>query len=115
LCGIAPPHQSEFGSGIIPASIICGGSRRATIPKRRKPKLTVVCDCKGYWTKGFCAHERLVRHLESDIDLDELMGGFKVNKKRGLKRRTAPALIQQGVSPQPKKKKDTCVLTEPVC
>ena len=84
-------------------------------PPFQKPKLTVVCDCKGYWTKGFCAHERLVRHLESDIDLDELMGGFKVNKKRGLKRRTAPALIQQGVSPQPKKKRDTCVLTEPVC
>ena len=63
-----------------------------------------ICDCKMYWTCGFCKHERIVLHLESQLDLDKMNSELRVMRKSGPKRKAASALQRQPPSPAKKKK-----------
>ena len=82
-------HRIKF----IPASKSSSSAARA------------ICDCKMYWTCGFCKHERIVLHLESQLDLDKMNSKLRVIGKRGPKRKAASALQRQPQSPPAKKKK----------
>ena len=63
-----------------------------------------ISDCKMYWTCGFCKHERIVLHLESQLDLDKMNSELRAMRKSGPKRKAASALQRQPPSPAKKKK-----------
>ena len=84
----------------IPCPASASSASSSSASKSSSSAFRAICDCKMFWTCGFCKHERIVLHLESQLDLDQMNSKLRVNNKRGPKRKAASALQRQPESRQ---------------
>ena len=55
------------------------------------------CACKGYYRGRICSHTLVVEHLQGKLNIFEELSALARNRKRGRKKRSAPALVREEV------------------